>query len=113
MLKWPSARLPRRSSRPAPRRLGLDAGRRAVSCRNPIQACCNQRRRMMSNRPDELTRRQFVRRTALVGAVLAAPSVIPGSALGRDGAVAPSERIVLGGIGLGPRGTLVLNSFLT
>jgi predicted dehydrogenase len=68
---------------------------------------------MMSNRPDELTRRQFLLRTAQAGAVLAAPAVIPGTALGRDGAVAPSERIVLGGIGLGPRGTLVLNSFLT
>jgi hypothetical protein len=36
---------------------------------------------------------------------MAAPLFIPASALGRNGAVPPSERIILGGIGLGPRGT--------
>ncbi|HEX8202340.1 MAG TPA: Gfo/Idh/MocA family oxidoreductase, partial [Isosphaeraceae bacterium] len=41
------------------------------------------------------------------------PTVIPASALGRDGAVAPSARITLGGIGLGPRGTLAPKSFLS
>jgi predicted dehydrogenase len=33
------------------------------------------------------------------------PWIVPASALGRDGAVAPSERIVLGGIGIGRRGS--------
>ncbi|RMF87577.1 MAG: gfo/Idh/MocA family oxidoreductase, partial [Planctomycetota bacterium] len=32
--------------------------------------------------------------------------------LGRDGAVPPSERIVLGGIGIGRRGTYDLGCFL-
>ena len=47
------------------------------------------------------------RRGFLKGALAAsaAPVIIPGSALGLDGAVAPSERIVMGGIGLGGRGT--------
>jgi predicted dehydrogenase len=38
--------------------------------------------------------------------------IIPASVLGRDGAVPPSERIVLGGIGLGGRGSGVLNWML-
>jgi hypothetical protein len=38
--------------------------------------------------------------------------VVPASVFGRDGAVPPSERIVLGGIGIGNRGTHVLNWML-
>ncbi len=41
-----------------------------------------------------------------------APMFIPGSVLGLNGAVAASDRIVMGGLGLGPRGTAVLGSFL-
>ncbi len=40
------------------------------------------------------------------------PYLIPGRALGMNGAVAPSERIVLGGIGLGPRGEYDLSVML-
>ena len=39
-------------------------------------------------------------------------TVIPSSALGRDGAVPPSERIVVGGIGIGRRGGYDLGCFL-
>jgi hypothetical protein len=56
------------------------------------------------------TRRDFLRATALT--TLAAPTLIPGSALGLNGAVPPSERIVLGGMGVGGRGTGVLNWML-
>jgi hypothetical protein len=59
-----------------------------------------------------LSRRSFLRATAQAGAMLAAPQVIPAAVLGRDGAVAPSERIVLGAIGIGNRGTYVLGCFL-
>ncbi|MEI7902138.1 MAG: Gfo/Idh/MocA family oxidoreductase [bacterium] len=52
-----------------------------------------------------LNRRQFLKQATAVGGAVAAPWIIPSSALGRDGAVAPSERIVMGGIGLGGRGT--------
>jgi predicted dehydrogenase len=38
--------------------------------------------------------------------------VIPGSALGLDGAAPPSERIVMGGLGIGRRGRSVLKCFL-
>ena len=52
-----------------------------------------------------VTRRQFLRRAAVAGGLAAAPCLIPASALGRAGAAAPSERIVLGGIGIGGRGS--------
>lgn len=55
-----------------------------------------------------LSRRQFLRRAAAAGTVLAAPLIVPASALGRNGAVPPSERIILGGIGIGGRGSGVL-----
>ncbi|MCW5554100.1 MAG: Gfo/Idh/MocA family oxidoreductase [Verrucomicrobiae bacterium] len=59
-----------------------------------------------------LSRRQFLQRASLAGAALAAPCLIPGSALGLNGAVPPSERIVFGGIGIGGRGTGVLRWML-
>ena len=43
----------------------------------------------------------------------AAPMIIPTSALGRGGAVAPSDRVTLGGLGIGNRGTADLQSFLS
>jgi hypothetical protein len=48
----------------------------------------------------------------VAGAALAMPCIIPGSALGLNGAVPPSERIVFGGIGIGGRGTGVLKWML-
>ncbi|MBZ5527390.1 MAG: Gfo/Idh/MocA family oxidoreductase [Acidobacteriia bacterium] len=52
-----------------------------------------------------LTRRQFLCRSAgIFGAALAAPSIIPASALGRNRATAPSDRITMGFIGVGTQG---------
>ena len=51
-----------------------------------------------------LTRREYLKTAAAAGAACLAPTIIPASALGRDGATAPGERIVLGAIGLGSRG---------
>ena len=48
------------------------------------------------------SRRTFLRS---VGGGIAFPLVMPAAVLGRDGKVAPSNRIVMGGIGLGGRGT--------
>src|SRR5512133_1274184 len=59
-----------------------------------------------------VTRRQFLQRAALAAGALTAPTLIPGTALGLNGAVCPSERIVLGGLGIGGRGTGVLNWML-
>ncbi len=50
------------------------------------------------------SRRSFLKSTAASSALLLAPSVIPTSALGREGTTAPSERILLGGVGIGNRG---------
>ena len=61
---------------------------------------------------DRLTRRGFIGRAVAAGGAVAMPWFIPARALGRDGAVAPSERIVLGGIGLGPRGQYDLSVML-
>jgi len=51
------------------------------------------------------TRRQFLKRAALATSAVAMPCIIPASALGLNGAVPPSERIVLGGMGVGNRGS--------
>ncbi len=59
-----------------------------------------------------LDRRQFLKTALKAGALLVAPQILPGAVLGRDGGVAPSERIVLGGIGIGNRGTYDLGCFL-
>lgn len=58
----------------------------------------------MSRQSSLFTRRGFLKKAAGTGTALAAPLIIPSSALGLDGAVAPSERIVMGGLGIGSRG---------
>jgi predicted dehydrogenase len=60
----------------------------------------------------QVTRRQFFQRSAAAASALAVPYFIPATALGRGGAVAPSERIVMGAIGNGGRGTADLHSML-
>ena len=60
----------------------------------------------------QFNRRQFLRTALKAGAVLAIPQMVPARVLGKDGGVAPSERIVLGGIGIGNRGTYDLGCFL-
>lgn len=58
-------------------------------------------------------RRKFMKNAAgtAIG-MIAAPFIIPGSALGKNGAIAPSNRIVMGGIGLGSMGSGNTNNFL-
>jgi hypothetical protein len=59
-----------------------------------------------------LNRRQFLQRAVLGGTALAAPTILPGSVLGLNGAVPPSERIVMACMGIGSRGTYVLKWML-
>jgi predicted dehydrogenase len=66
---------------------------------------------MMLDAKVKLSRRQML--GAGAGAALALPAFLPASALGRDGALAPSQRITLGAVGLGGRGTGVLRSFMS
>jgi hypothetical protein len=58
-----------------------------------------------------IPRRSFLKKSALAGAVVSLPLIVPSRVLGRGG-VAPSNRIVLGGIGIGPRGKQVLASMM-
>jgi len=60
-----------------------------------------------------LTRRSFLKQTtglALTAAVY--PVIAPSTALGRAGKVAPSDRVVVGCIGLGPQGQGDMGNFL-
>jgi Oxidoreductase family, NAD-binding Rossmann fold len=60
-----------------------------------------------------LTRRNFLKQTtglALTAAAL--PALAPAAALGRSGKVAPSNRIVVGCIGVGPQGQGDMGNFL-
>jgi predicted dehydrogenase len=59
----------------------------------------------------KLTRRDLLGRSA-AGAALAVPWFVPAAALGRDGKAAASERVTLGVIGIGPRGTYDLRAML-
>jgi hypothetical protein len=59
-----------------------------------------------------MSRRRFLSRAALAGGAAVAPWLIPASVLGRNGKVPPSERIVLGGMGVGGRGSYVLSWML-
>ena len=52
-----------------------------------------------------LTRRQFLTRGLIAAGSVALPYYVPASALGRGGTVSPNERIVIGGIGIGGRGS--------
>ncbi|HRT10259.1 MAG TPA: Gfo/Idh/MocA family oxidoreductase, partial [Candidatus Paceibacterota bacterium] len=66
----------------------------------------------LTGSPALLNRRQFLQRALLAGGAVAAPCLVPGRVLGLNGAVPPSERIVLGGIGIGGRGSGVLRWML-
>jgi len=66
----------------------------------------------MSAIDNQMNRRRFLKRTFPVGAMLLAPQIVAPSVLGKGGGVAPSERVVLGGIGIGGRGSYVLGCFL-
>ncbi|MGB2822302.1 MAG: Gfo/Idh/MocA family oxidoreductase [Phycisphaerae bacterium] len=55
-------------------------------------------------RKTRVTRRRFLKTTAQVGAAVAVPTIVPSAVLGLGGAVPPSEKIILGAIGIRGRG---------
>lgn len=57
------------------------------------------------NNKNSMNRREFIKNVARAGVAVGFPTIIPASALGKDGAVAPSERITMASIGLGTQGT--------
>ncbi len=61
-----------------------------------------------------ISRRDFLKQsTFTLTAAIAVPSIVPSSVFGRNGSVPPSERIVMGGIGLGGQGTRDMQNFMT
>ena len=56
-----------------------------------------------------ISRRRFL---AATGFALAAPTIIPASALGADGSTPPSERVTLGVVGWGMQGPGNTDAFL-
>ncbi|MEN6333334.1 MAG: Gfo/Idh/MocA family oxidoreductase [Phycisphaerales bacterium] len=59
------------------------------------------------------TRRRFLAKGAMAAGAVALPYYVPASALGAGGAAAPSNRIVMGSIGVGGRGSYDLGYGLT
>jgi predicted dehydrogenase len=60
---------------------------------------------LIMNTQSHLTRRRFLQRSAwLASAAAVAPSMVPSSVLGAEGAVAPGSRITVGFIGTGDHG---------
>ena len=56
---------------------------------------------MTNNKLSSISRRNLLRNSTLAAAAVAAPTIIPSSALGLSGFTAPSERLTLGMIGFG------------
>lgn len=65
---------------------------------------------MVSNKPVSKHRRQFLKGVAALTAL--SPFYIPGKILGKDGAVPPSEQIIMGALGIGGRGSHDLSVLL-
>jgi predicted dehydrogenase len=74
----------------------------------------------MSEKRAKMNRRQFLRTAAIGGGAAAAaaagalgfPTIVKAAALGKGGAVAPSDRIVMAGVGFGMMGPGNMQSFL-
>lgn len=66
----------------------------------------------MSGTGNRVHRRRFLTTALQAGAALATPYFVPGKVLGRDGAILPSEKIILGGLGIGGRGSYDIGCFL-
>jgi predicted dehydrogenase len=61
---------------------------------------------------ERLSRRDLIQRSLAAGTAAAVPWFVPAAARGADGKAAPSERITLGVIGIGPRATYDLGGIL-
>ncbi len=59
-----------------------------------------------------MNRRRFIKNASVAAACVGFPYLVPSSALGKAGTVAPSNRIVMGAIGTGSMGKGDLNGFL-
>ncbi|HZX11620.1 MAG TPA: Gfo/Idh/MocA family oxidoreductase [Acidobacteriota bacterium] len=67
----------------------------------------------MDKKPKKICRRKFLKKASLAAAGLAAsPYIVPSSVLGRGSSTAPSDQIVMAGIGFGMMGIPNMESFL-
>jgi predicted dehydrogenase len=67
----------------------------------------------MKTMKKKISRRQFLKRSALIsGGAIGFPTLIRSSALGLAGTVAPSNRVVMGCIGVGGQGTGNMRAFM-
>lgn len=65
------------------------------------------------SKPERVNRRKFFQQMAgAAGAAIALPYIIPATAIGKNGFVAPSDRIVMGCIGSGSMGKGDMNTFM-
>ncbi|RPI28877.1 MAG: gfo/Idh/MocA family oxidoreductase [Acidobacteria bacterium] len=60
-----------------------------------------------------IRRREFIKAVSTVAAASSFPAIVPGSALGLNGTTAPSNRIVMGCIGVGGQGTFNMKAFMS
>lgn len=58
-----------------------------------------------------ITRKDFLKQSSAAAGALALPWIVPASALGKNGRPAPSDRIVMGCIGVGGQGSYNLRAF--
>ena len=62
----------------------------------------------------KFSRRRFLKRaTGVAVGAIGIPYIISSSALGKDGCVVASDRIVMGAIGVGNQGTTDMKGFLS
>jgi hypothetical protein len=66
----------------------------------------------MKEPASRFSRCEFISTTGAALVAASFPTIIPSSAGGKDGSVAPSNRIALGLIGCGPRGIGDMGDFL-
>ena len=66
----------------------------------------------MTNSQSSVRRRDFLKGMAVIGATVCAPTLVSSRALGLDGEVSPSNRLNMGAIGIGGRGSEDLRHFL-
>jgi predicted dehydrogenase len=61
---------------------------------------------------EALTRRKFIKLSAAAVGAMGFPHIVPSAVFGRSGAIAPSNRIVMAGIGFGMMGVPNMKAFL-
>jgi predicted dehydrogenase len=86
-------------------RIQVDVGLKTSALDGEPVISVNKACMSMKITPSPLTRRDFLKRSAVALGAVSVPALMPGSALGRNGVRSPNERIQMGFIGLGGQGS--------